>query len=224
MKRFLPVFLFLYFTQAFAEPYIANQLPSLRIIEDFSDSKLNRFPASFRTYPFQRGKAERVYVVKSENGNNYLQAKDNEDISVQIFKRFHWELKKWPYFSWRWRAQELPKGAAEDNSLTNDSACGIYVIFGGYTGKVLKYVWSSTLPIGKVIEKEPGDFYMIVLESKSSGQWKTNNVNVWEDYRRVFKSDPEKNPSGFGLLTDGNATHSPSSCDYDDYKISEKPF
>ena len=67
---------------------------------------------------------------------------------------------------------------------------------------------------------------MIVLESsaKSKGVWKTNAVNVLEDYRRIFKNDPDKDPSGFGLLTDGNATHSPASCDYDDFKISEKDF
>lgn len=222
-KIFLFVLFFLFFTQAFAESY-TNGYPPLRIIEDFSSERLDRFPASFRTYPFQRSKAEQVYSVKKETDNSYLHGTDREDISVQVFKRFYWELEKWPHFSWKWRATLLPKNAAENKTETNDSACGVYVIFGGYTGKVLKYVWSSTLPLESVVEKEPGKFYILVLQSggKKLGQWQTETINVREDFQRVFKAQPDKNPSGFGILTDGNATHSPASCDYDDFKISEK--
>jgi hypothetical protein len=67
---------------------------------------------------------------------------------------------------------------------------------------------------------------MIVMENgqKNLGKWKTIAVNVVEDFRRVFKTDPEREPNGFGILTDGNATHTPAVCDYDDFKISESPL
>jgi hypothetical protein len=193
-----------------------------RRVEEFSQYETDKFPTSFKTYPFQRGKAQDVYAVKEENGNKFLHASDDKDASVQVFKRFLWSTKEYPNFSWKWRAMTLPKGANENNGMSNDSACGIYVTFGGYTGSAIKYVWSSTLPVGTVVEKKPGKFYIIVAESGagSVGNWKTQAVNVFEDYKKVFKSEPTKDPDGFGLLTDGNATHTPAACDYDDFQIS----
>jgi hypothetical protein len=211
---------------AHAESYSPKKLPSLRVIEDFSQYELDKFPKSFRTYPFQRGKAEQVYHVKDQGGNKVLHALDDKDLSVQAFKRFTWDVKQWPHFSWRWKAVTLPPNANENNGMPNDSACGIYVTFGGYTGNAIKYVWSTTQPTGTIIEKKPNKFYIVVLNSGSGevGTWQTKSVNVLEDYKKIFKSDPKGDPDGFGLLTDGNATHSPAACDYDDFKISETAF
>ncbi len=205
---------------AFSDPQ------SLRNVEDFSQYQPDKFPVSFRTYPFQRGKAEKVYSVKEEDGNRFLHAVDDKEMSVQTMKRFVWDVRRWPNFSWRWRAVTLPQGGEETNGAPNDSACGIYVVFGGYTGNAIKYVWSTTLPAGKVVEKKPGKFYIIVLDSgeKNVGTWQTKAVNVVDDYKRLFKSDPTQEPDGFGILTDGNNTHTPAVCDYDDFKLSETPF
>lgn len=204
----------------------ANPAHAVRNVEEFSQYELDKFPKSFRTYPFQRGKADDVYIVKEENGNKFLHASDDKDISVQSFKRFVWDTKAYPNFSWRWRAITLPKGANENNGMPNDSACGIYVTFGGYTGNAIKYVWSTTQPVGTIIEKKPGKFYIVVVDSGegSVGSWVTRSVNVVDDYKRIFKSEPKDTPDGFGLLTDGNATHTPAVCDYDDFRISETAF
>lgn len=194
-----------------------------RTIEDFTSSTVGKFPNSFKTYPFQRTKAEGVYLVQEEGGNKFLSAKDDKDISVQTLKKFSWDANKEPNFKWKWRAVTLPKGAAENSKLTNDSGCGVYVLFGGYGGKVLKYVWSSTLPVGSTYEKKANEFFFIVSESGASkvGTWQTESVNVIEDYKKVFKADPTKKTEGFAILTDGNATHSPAACDYDDFAVSE---
>lgn len=209
-----------------ADPYTPKKLPPLRVVESFSQYEVGKFPSAFRTYPFQRGKAEQIYLVQEEGGNRFLHASDDKDVSVQTFRKFFWEAKRWPHFSWRWRAVTLPKGAAENNKVVNDSACGVYVVFGGYTGKVLKYVWSTSLPVGSAHEKKPNKFYFLVAESGAAkvGSWQTVTVNVLEDYKRIFKEEPTSEPDGFGLLTDGNATHTPATCDYDDFRISETPF
>ena len=83
-------------------------------------------------------------------------------------------------------------------------------------------MWSTNAPANSIIAKEPGKFYIIVLQSgkKNVGVWKEETVNVVEDYKKVFKEEPSRLPSGFGLLTDGNAVHAPASCDYDDFKVS----
>ncbi len=209
-----------------ASTFADDKVQGPKMMESFTSYPANKFPTSFRTYPFQRGKAQEVYFVREENGNKYLNGTDEKDLSIQVFKRFVWDTAKEPYFSWQWRAQTLPTGAAETSPTTNDSACGVYVVFGGYTGDIIKYVWSTTLPVGTIYEKKPGKMYMVVLDSGpgSVGQWQTRSVDVLADYKKIFKKDPTEQPPGFGLLTDGNATHTKASCDYDNFQISGTAF
>ncbi len=186
------------------------------------DKTLGNFPSAWQTFPFQGGKAKQVYKVEEENGQRFIRAYDNQDLSVRIMNDFLWPLAKYPHLSWKWRARNLPKGAAENSRDTNDSACGIYVAFGKTSGVALKYVWSSTLPVGTVWEKEPGKFFVIVKSTGTANlnQWQDIKVNIVEDYKKYFKKDPSKDPSGIGLLTDGNAMHATAACDYAGFKIS----
>lgn len=197
------------------------------IVDDFSKVKsVGDFPIWWKTYPFQSGKVKKVYKIAEEQGARYIHAVDEQDISLPIYKDISWSLKEYPIVKWRWRALDLPVGAREDSRATNDSACGVYVIFGSMSnGSVLKYVWSSTLPVGHVWEKESGKFYVIVLSSgnKSLKKWQSMMANIYEDYKKYFKKEPSKNPSGIGILTDGNATHSKAACDYGDFSLSENP-
>jgi len=191
-------------------------------LDDFSKNSVGDFPKGWSTYPFQGGKVKKVYKVAEENSERFIRAKDDQDISMPIFKEFPWSLSENPTLSWKWRAQELPKGAREDSRATNDSACGVYVVFGKTSGVALKYVWSSSLPVGYVWEKEPGKFYIIVLASGPSnvGKWESEKVNVLEDYKKYFKKDPKKDPSGVGIMSDANAMHSVAACDYTGFMVS----
>lgn len=196
--------------------------PFSQIIEDFSGQEVGKFPKNFRTRPFQRSKAAEVYRVSLEGENRYLVADDAKDISVQIFRKFYWETTQYPILRWRWRAQILPKGADESIPSRNDSACGIYVVFGGYSGRSIKYIWSERQPVGKEISKKKGRSFSIVKASGPAGAWREVSTDVRADYRRLFGEEPSLNPIGFGILTDGNATHSRSACDYDEFAIQPK--
>ncbi|PIR24711.1 MAG: hypothetical protein COX62_07840 [Deltaproteobacteria bacterium CG_4_10_14_0_2_um_filter_43_8] len=191
-----------------------------KIVDDFESYRVNHFPSSWRTWPFQRSKATKVYRVKKEGMNQFLNATDNEDISVQILFNFPWDVAEYPTLSWRWRPSVIPTGAHEDNGNTNDSACGVYVTVGQMSGNALKYVWSSTLPKGKVVVRKEGRLKIIVMGTGTSGlrSWHSVKVNVLEDYKKHFGSKPDKNPR-IALLTDGNAVHKPASCDYDDFLL-----
>lgn len=194
-------------------------------IDSFSRYPEGEFPTSFRTWPFQRGKAKQVYKVKKEGNNLYLAADDDKNISAQIFREFHWKINVFPYLKWRWRARVLPGGAAENNPATNDSACGVYVLFGKTTGTALKFTWSTRLPAGTVYEKKPGKMYMKILDGGSGGvgQWRWHTINIPEVYKQLFKNEVKREPTGIGILTDGNAVKKPAACDYDDFMISAKP-
>lgn len=193
------------------------------MVEDFSQYKVGDLPSSWRTWPFQRGKAEEVYKVKEENGKKFLSAYDSKDYSVQILKNFYWKIKSYPKLSWKWRAQVLPAGANETNPNTNDSSCGVYVVLSRARGEMIKYTWSSTQPIGTVYEKQKDKAYIIVADTGPSklGKWQSHTVNVPEEYKKYFHKDLDKEPVAIAILTDGNAMHTASSCDYADFTIGE---
>lgn len=196
---------------AFAQPILP--------IDTFTNRAIGDFPRGWRTWPTQGGKAREVYKVAQEGENKYLAARDDKDHSVQIFREFGWDMKTHPMVSWRWRARTLPRGANETSPATNDSACGVYIIFSKAAGKGLKYTWSSTLARGTTHAKEGGKMFFIALDSGAGDAWRTHTVNVVQEYTKFFGHPPGKNPVGIGLLTDGNATHSPAACDYDDFTI-----
>lgn len=197
----------------------------LASVEPFTQYSEGLFPKFFKAWPFQRDDAKKVYRMKRENGNLYLAADDSQDLSEQIFREFGWNLQHHPYFKWRWRARVLPKGAAENNPAANDSACGIYIVFGRTSGTALKFTWSSTLPVGTVYEKKPGKMAIQILESgpKYLNRWRWESVHIPSTYERLLKHPMKRPPTGFAILTDGNATHTPAACDYDDFMISANP-
>ena len=207
--------------------------------------KIENFQSYFKS-PFPQWKmrknspsvASRVYSIRSEGDNKYLHASTagNHNLSIQIVKTFKWNIRKKPILSWKWRALKLPVGANEMNKKTNDSAAAIYVIFQRSWSpsknwkkkpiNVLKYIWSTSLPKGKVIHKKArkkygityyeGSFYVLQSGTTNLGKWVTERRNVLADYRRAFGKSPRYNPMAIGILTDSNAVKRTAIADYDD--------
>lgn len=196
------------------------------VIDDFSGYQAGKFPSKWRTWPFQRGKATEVYQVAQENGKKILKARDDKGLSPEIMRYFNWDVERYPYLSWRWKARTLPTGAQESDDNKNDSACGIYVIVGGYTGNAVKYAWSSQLPAGQVVTRREGKLKIKIADSGSANlnSWRKHTVNVPADYKELFGDELKKKPSGIGILTDSNATSTDAACDYADFMISKEPL
>jgi hypothetical protein len=192
-------------------------------VDNLSESQVGQFPKDWKTYPFQKNKAKRVYKVGQNGGEKIIQALDDQDISVVIFKDFQWDIAQYPYLKFKWRAMQLPKGSREVKPETNDSACGVYVGFS--RTHALKYVWSDSLPVGSYWDKSPGKYVIISKElgEKNKGKWQEVVVDVPKDHLQYFRKPNEKDPIGIGMLTDGNAVHQASACDYKDFYISKTP-
>ncbi len=202
--------------------FVANAHSTSKNLDDFSTSRIAKFPKRWRTWPFQRSKAAKVYKIAKENDEKFIRAYDDHNASQQIFLNMHWPVKKHPKLHWKWRATTIPKGAHEDDGNTNDSACGIYIVVGKYSGHAIKYVWSSTLPTNTVVSRRDGKLKIKVLNSGNTqhNKWVKHTVDVVMDYKELFGKSLHKNPSGIGLLTDGNALNTPAGCDYKDFSIS----
>ncbi len=79
--------------------------------------------------------------------------------------------REFPRLRWRWRVAQLPPGGDERRPETHDSAAGVYVIFDNHIfPRVIKYVWSATVPEGTRLQNP---LYwrakMVVLRSGPSG-------------------------------------------------------
>jgi hypothetical protein len=89
----------------------------------------------------------------------------------------------------------------------------------GLVPESIKYVWSSTLPVGSAMRRSGiGRPWMVVAESGEDelGKWNTYVFNLYEAYKATFGGDPPEVTAGIGILSDANSTKSKAYADYDD--------
>jgi hypothetical protein len=192
---------------AFLTALVAAGYESERIrqVEDFSQFDLNSFPRGWKA---RGGNGADVYRVKSD-GEKYLQAKAEAN-AVTIAREFNYDLKDYPLLSWQWKAVVLPRGGDERYKHTGDSGASIYVIFPGMLPKNIKYVWSSSLPVGTDTESPFSSRTKIVVlrnHSSSLETWVSEKVNVYEDYKRLYGEEPEP-VRAIGIMSDSDNTKS----------------
>ena len=162
-----------------------------------------------------------VYTVVEEKGNHYLRAyADKQDVQIGISRAF--QPQEFPALQWRWRAKQLPTGANEQMLKTNDSVAGVYVIFDStIVPRAIKYVWSSTLPVGtRLTSPVYWRSRIVVLQSglAQPNEWKLETVNFYHDYKTLFGTEPSE-VLGFAVLTDSDSTNSIAEADYDDFAV-----
>ncbi len=203
--------------------------PSSIVIDDFDDLPVGGFPNVWKAWRGDDDYARNLYGIGEEAGNRYLKARD-DGTSIIIRKKLDkWNPHEHPILSWRWRARALPENGDERVGSKNDSAVAVYVLLDQNffrVPKTLKYVWSTTLPIGTRHRRDGiGRPNVIVLQSgeEKLGEWVTETINVYDDFIRTFGKEPPKRAIGIGVLTDGNATKTNSEGDYDDFVIHRYP-
>lgn len=189
-------------------------------LETFESYPLLTFPAPWNI----RGDptvARTIYRVMEEGGNRFLHARTDQS-AIQLGLEHGFSPAEFPLFRWRWRVTQLPAGANEEQKETHDSAAGVYVLFGPwFWPRVIKYVWSTTLPVGaRVLNPLYGRGRIVVLESGTPhlGQWREETVNVLEDYQTLFGQAP--GPAlGIGLSSSASFTRSKAEADYDEFTL-----
>ncbi|MDE2831191.1 MAG: DUF3047 domain-containing protein [Gemmatimonadota bacterium] len=204
---------------------------STRVLETFDYPKfLNSYPDKIwegrSGWRYSKTKKSDVYYrILQEDNNHYLNGKTkggavNFGREAKLTFRgreIKANVRLFQKLRWRWRVHDLPEGTDETDSDKNDSAAAVRLIFGTsiLSGKSLKYIWSETLPTGTVIESNRQ--YTIVLRSGKDdlGKWVWEEVNAYQDYRRLFGGDPRP-VDVLALLTDSNNTGTVVAADYDD--------
>jgi hypothetical protein len=209
--------------------------PEKIVIEDFNKSG----DVFFREWKNMESSASpwEEYYLASENGKNFLRASTerNPALSIQIGKVVNnkWNIFNYPVISWEWRVHKVPANGNETRSSRRDSAAGIYVLFQrkkiplvGWQHQPMnwiKYVWSSTLPVGTVVPRKKvqsgvtlydGRYVVVASGEKDLGKWISFKMDGVSYYKTYFGKAPSANPVMVALLTVSNKTKSRAVADY----------
>ncbi len=166
------------------------------VLEDFQAKEADGFP-SLWDHENQRSqsKGREAYKVRSENGMNFLSAKDAGQRIKK--KKIDWDPKAYPILTWRWRLNKATTGteplAAVYASLDTDLL---------FIPVFTKYVWSESKPDGTVTEGGmfSGSEIVVQAGAKEIGQWFEERVNVYEDFKRIHKHEPAEKAWGISII------------------------
>jgi len=166
------------------------------VLEDFLAKESDGFPSNW-DHENQRSqsKGRDAYKVHTENGANFLSAKDAGQRIKK--KKIDWDPKAYPVLTWRWRlnkaADQTEPIAAIYASLDTD-----LIFIPVFT----KYIWSATKPEGTLIEGGMFSGSEIVVQSgtKELGQWIEERVNVYEDFKRIHQHEPAPKAWGISII------------------------
>ena len=194
------------------------------VLEDFSTDEVGKLPKDWR-WQWSDDDKNKPYQIKKENGNKYLAAQDNGE-SVVVAKKVNWDINEYPYISFKWRATKLPKGGDARTGATADNGVSVSIIYKKILRVIpeaVKYVWSTTLPVGTSFQRSGiGRPWIVVAESgtKNLGSnWLTYTFNAKEAYSKTFGGKPPKNPVAIAILSDANNTKSMAYGDYSDIVV-----
>src|SRR4030095_8807122 len=155
------------------------------VLEDFQAKEPDGFPSRW-DHESQRShsKGREAYKVQSENGANFLAAKDAGQRIKK--KKIDWDPKAFPVLTWRWRLNKSMEGtepvAAIYASLDTDLM---------FIPVFTKYIWSATKPEGTLTEGGMfrGSEMLVQSGTKDVGQWFEEKVNVYEDFKRIHQHE-----------------------------------
>jgi hypothetical protein len=163
----------------------------------------------------------RLYFIQKENENAYLSAQATQ-ASVALVKPFSYNIKDYPYLSWRWRVKAFPANTVSSPEPVHVAEV-VVIFYQNWIGipMTLHYIWDPYSSPCTTIRQEGllNDTYLKVIRTESgiSDEWFTENVNPFEDYRRIFGVDPPDQIVGMFVRTESDQPGSTAKADYDDF-------
>ena len=174
---------------------VSAQSQSL-VLESFQAKEADGFPSNWE-HENQRSqsKGRDAYKVQTENGVNFLSAKDAGQRIKK--KKIDWDPKAFPVLTWRWRLQKA--------TTDNEPIAAIYASLDTdlmFIPVFTKYVWSAAKPDGTFTEGGMFSGSEIVVQSgtKEVGQWFEERVNVYEDFKRIHQHEPAPKAWGISII------------------------
>jgi len=163
------------------------------------------------------------YKVVQENSNACLKAVANSTSSAFATKLEAEPLAR-TTIRWRWKISSSPTNGSEDKLATFEHTARIFVAFDTFMGppRTINYVWANQMGTNLVFDHPSSSrskFIVVDSGNAKAGQWVTQERNLGEDWKRLFKSDKVPKIVGLGVFTDSDGTHASVTGWYDDIVI-----
>ena len=178
------------------------------VIADFTSSVgATGVPAGWQLKE-KSGKADFAVVKDGDVAAGRFRS-TNTSFSLQ--KEVKVDLKQFPLLTWKWKVTKLPAGGDFRKSKTDDQAAQVFVAFS--KTKAIVYIWDTTAPAGLMEDTSPVPFMtvkVVVMRSgpAESGKWITETRNVYDDYKKLYGSEP---PAVNGIRLQTNSQHTGTS-------------
>jgi hypothetical protein len=202
--------------------------------EDFKD--LENWTALY----FPKIKKHTQYSIVKEAGETYLKAESNASASAIIYKK-EFNVYEYPKIRWKWKIDNVYKKGNVKEKSGDDYPIRVYVLFkydpekasfgkrikyglakiiyGEYPPhSSLNYIWANKKDEkGIITNPYASEVKMIILQagSEKDGKWHEEDINILEDYRKAFGTDPPP-VAGIAIMNDSDNTGE-SSVSYIDY-------
>jgi Protein of unknown function (DUF3047) len=171
-----------------------------------------------------------AYSIESKDDEHYLRAESNASASGLVYKET-FNVYDYPTLRWRWRISNIYQKGDGRAKGGDDYPIRIYVLFEYDPGKAgvldkmryglakaiygeyppqsaINYVWSSVVWDTPFITSPHTDKVKVVaLESgtKKVGTWQEEQVDILQDYKRMFGTEPPAKAS-LGIMNDSDNT------------------
>ncbi len=179
---------------------------------------------------FPKIKTHSSYKIVTEQGKNILQCDSNASASGLILKKT-FNIYNYNKLKWKWRISNVYNNADPLKKSGDDFPIRIYIIFkynpdnatlfektkynaakliyGEYPPhSSVNYVWSSKVISDRIITSpytERVKLILLEMGGEKINTWITEEVNILEDYKKIFGENPPETAS-LAIMNDSDNT------------------
>ena len=187
-------------------------------------------PQGWQPLTFSRIERHTDYSLVDEDGTVVVKAVSDQSASG-LTRAIAIDPTAYPVIQWRWKVNNVLLKGDVSSKAGDDYPARIYISFAfdperaSYLQRLeykaarlvlgkdvpyraISYIWGSSSPVGTMIANPYTDrVMMFVVQSgrDKSGQWVTEERNVYEDYKQAFGEEPTM-ISGVAIMTDTDNT------------------
>jgi hypothetical protein len=203
----------------------------LSYVSNFSENRpQDGLPQGWQPWTLSRFKRPTEYRLINDNGSTVVRARASSSASGLVHP-LDLDPAQYRTLQWRWKVDELIKGADNSRKSTEDSPVRVVISFAGdmeklpfddrmffdqikaFTGQqlpyaTLMYIWENRAPKDSIISNpHTTRIKMVVAESGRDklGLWQDESRDIYADFRRAFDEEPGR-ITAIAIMTDTDNT------------------
>lgn len=215
--------------EATDEPAGEPELVCDKVIDDFSGVAPGEFPAGWQTpvgSDLELAKKSGNFRVEELDGRRVLRARYQKGAAFTLGRGVDdWDLGSHPIVTWQWKVTRLPKREAEVDQDVAASVQAVWLVGLPFFVRTLRYTWSAGQRVGTRAEARLGHDQLVVLRSGKAvdGGFRTERIDLREQYRTLFGQSDEKAPAGISIQTGVDDSDAETEAYYARFRLCRAP-